>query len=77
MFLDDALTAPERAAVAAVDPGSDIVSAQDREIYVWYPAGMSGSQTAELLGRALRNTVTDRNWNTVLKLEEAARSISA
>jgi uncharacterized protein (DUF1697 family) len=75
MFLDDPLSASERTATQAIEPTTDVIVARDREIYVWYKAGMSGSDTAERLSRALGSAVTDRNWNTVLKLNEAARSL--
>lgn len=76
MFLDHPLTPAERAGVEAIEAGSDVINIQAREIYVWYRAGMSGSDTAERLVRALDGTVTDRNWNTVLKLDQTAGSIS-
>jgi uncharacterized protein (DUF1697 family) len=75
MFLDGKLSASERAAVTAIEPTSDVIAVRDREIYVWYRAGMSASDTAGRITRALHTEATDRNWNTVLKLNEAAESL--
>ena len=72
MFLERPLTSAERAAIEQIDAGPDAIRIADREIYVWYRSGMSGSQTAEQLARAVTTVVTDRNWNTLLKLLAAA-----
>ncbi len=71
MFLADAIADQERAAVEAIDAGPDVVRVGRHEIYVWYRNGMSGSTTAEQLGHVLTTTVTDRNWNTVVKVRDA------
>ena len=43
------------------------------EIYLWYPGGVLDSPMGKALERArLPVTLTDRNWNTVLKLLELA-----
>ena len=66
------LAEPPSAAVRdSLDPDQfepDVVRLTDREIYVWYRDGMSGSATAQQLDRRIRSLVTDRNWNTVGKL---------
>lgn len=73
MFLAQPLTEAERDRLepAAFEP--DVVRIGEREIYVWYRHGVSGSKTAEQLGRRIRTLVTDRNWNTVGKLVALAR----
>jgi len=73
MFLAKSLSDAERARIEPAQFEPDVVRLADREIYVWYRHGMSGSKTAELLGRRVRTLVTDRNWNTVTKLLALAR----
>jgi uncharacterized protein (DUF1697 family) len=73
MFLAASLTAAER---RALDPDRfmpDEVRVADREIYVWYREGMSGSRTAGELARLVKTLSTDRNWNTVTRLLALAR----
>jgi uncharacterized protein (DUF1697 family) len=73
MFLALPLTAPERTALEPAQFLPDEVRLAEREIYVWYRAGMSGSKTAEQLARRVKSPATDRNWNTVAKLLSLAR----
>jgi uncharacterized protein (DUF1697 family) len=68
VFLPVPLDAEVRRWLEGEDFGADIVTATEREVYVWYERGMSGSETATRLGRRLPRTATDRNWNTVTKL---------
>jgi len=72
MFLGEALTAAERRAIEEASFGEDRVDVVEREIYAWYANGMSGSDTAIRLARLVKTRNTDRNWNTVLRLEAAA-----
>jgi uncharacterized protein (DUF1697 family) len=68
MFLPERLSEAVR---DALDPNQfepDVVKLADREVYVWYRNGMTGSATAQQLDRRIRSLVTDRNWNTVGKL---------
>jgi len=44
-----------------------------RGINVDYANGMSGSDTAPRLARLLKTPNTDRNWNTVLRVQAAAK----
>jgi uncharacterized protein (DUF1697 family) len=74
MFLAAPLSTEERLKLEAVDFGADVVRPVGREIYVWYRNGMSGSDTAARLGKLVRATATDRNWNTVRKLVALARA---
>ena len=73
MFLATPLTAEERRALDPEPFLPDEVRVADREIYVWYRNGMSGSRTAVELGRRIKTLATDRNWNTVTKLLALAR----
>jgi len=68
MFLADTPTAAERSALDAETFEPDVVRPLGREIYAWYPNGMSGSDTALRLAKLVRTLNTDRNWNTVTKL---------
>ena len=73
MFLATPLTAEER---RSLDPERflpDEVRVTEREIYVWYRKGMSGSRTAVELARRVKPLATDRNWNTVTKLHALAQ----
>ena len=73
MFLATPLTAEERRALDPEPFLPDEVRVAEREIYVWYRNGMSGSRTAVELGRRIKTLATDRNWNTVTKLLALAR----
>ena len=75
MFLAEPLSGDERARISAAAFDPDVVRPAGSEIYVLYRNGMSGSATAEVLGRIVRGTVTDRNWNTVSKLLGMAREL--
>jgi uncharacterized protein (DUF1697 family) len=74
LFLDRPLTTAER---RSLDPDvfpPDEVRAGKREVYIWYRNGMSGSGTADELGRRIGAVATDRNWNTLTKLVAIARA---
>ena len=75
MFLAGPLTDAERDRIEPKQFEPDVVRIADREVYVWYRNGMSGSKTAELLDRRIRTLVTDRNWNTIGKLLVLARDV--
>ena len=54
----------------------DRVRSLDREIYFYFPNGVSGSSLwKHPLDKVLRITGTMRNWNTVNKLYEMAREL--
>ena len=72
LFLAQPLTAGEGALLDPEQFLPDVVRCSEREIYVWYRHGMSGSRTAEQLDRRLETLATDRNWNTVTKLQALA-----
>jgi uncharacterized protein (DUF1697 family) len=70
-FLDEA---PPRAALAAVEiPGREQIRAAGREIYVHYPDGQGRSK----LKVPFANVSTGRNLNTVQKMLELGRALSA
>jgi uncharacterized protein (DUF1697 family) len=70
--------APRAAAVPelrAAIRGREGVSVVDRTAYVYYPDGVGRSKlTLALLEKKLGTFGTGRNWNTVLKLQEACGS---
>jgi len=71
MFLGQELSAKERGRLHEEDFGADRVEPADREVYVWYANGMSGSDTAGRLARLVTTPNTDRNWNTVQRVRAA------
>ena len=68
MFLDEPLSDAARDGLDPAQFEPDVVRLADREVYVWYRNGMTGSPTAQQLDRRIRSLVTDRNWNTLGKL---------
>jgi uncharacterized protein (DUF1697 family) len=56
-----------RAAQAAIE-GPEILRADGRHLYMYWPDGQGRSKAGLVLGRALKAQGTARNWNTVLKL---------
>ncbi len=56
--------------------GPEIIRAVDRELYVYYPAGIGRSKlTTAAIESRLGVRATGRNWNTVLKLAAAMASV--
>lgn len=48
-----------------------------KEVYIYYPEGIGRSKlTQTLLDKKLKTNGTARNWNTILKLQEVAESLS-
>jgi uncharacterized protein (DUF1697 family) len=74
MFLATAFTAAEDHAIDEADFGDDKVAVAGREVYAWYANGMSGSDTATRLARLVKTLNTDRNWNTVLRIQAAVEA---
>lgn len=64
--------APKPADVKALQEaikGPEVVRANSRELYAWYPAGIGTSKlTNAVIEKKLGARGTARNWNTVLKL---------
>jgi len=56
-------------ALRAAIVGPEIVQADGKQAYIFYPAGVGQSKlTAKLIEKKLGTPGTGRNWNTVLKL---------
>lgn len=56
--------------------GPEIIRAVDRELYVYYPAGIGRSKlTSAALESRLGARATGRNWNTMLRLAAAMASV--
>ncbi len=56
-------------ALRAAIVGPEVVEADGRQAYIYYPAGVGQSKlTAKLIEKKLGSPGTGRNWNTVLKL---------
>lgn len=72
VFLDEA---PDAAlgTLAAVDHGREAFAVGSRAAYLWCPDGISVSPLMEQFGRAVRDTVTVRNWATILKIAAVMR----
>lgn len=52
----------------------ELLKVAKTEIYTWHPSGQGRSPLAAALGKLrVRGTVTTRNWNTLLKLQEMLR----
>ena len=62
-----------KAAQAAIT-GPEIVRADGRHLYTFYPTGMGTSQAGVVIDKALGVRGTARNWNTVQKLAALAGS---
>jgi uncharacterized protein (DUF1697 family) len=76
MFLDGPLTKAARTAIDGHEVEPEEIRPAGDVIYARYPNGLGRSTLtlsvwARLLGKG--TVVTDRNWNTVTKLEELAR----
>ena len=62
-------------ALQAAIKGPEIVRADGREAYIFYPAGVGRSKlTSTIIEKKLGTRGTARNWNTVLKLRALAGS---
>lgn len=76
LLLKEAAPADSVARLSASIPGREVLRASGREVYAHYPDGQGTSKlTNAVLERGLGGPVTARNWNTVLRLEEALRPV--
>ncbi len=58
--------------------GTERLAVVDGVLYTTFPDGIGRSKlTTKVLGRAAGTSVTGRNWNTVCKLLDVARSLEA
>jgi uncharacterized protein (DUF1697 family) len=71
-FLADQPSAEVKTAVLALKPEPEEIQMRGRELYVYFPEGSGRSKLVPLLSKALKNTGTGRNWNSVMKLLEMA-----
>jgi uncharacterized protein (DUF1697 family) len=73
VFLAEAPAAPALKKLESLTLAPDRVSSSGREIYFYFPNGVSGSSLwKHPLDRVLSVSTTMRNWNTVNKLYEMA-----
>jgi len=56
-----------KAAQAAIQ-GPEILGADGRHLYMYWPDGQGNSKAGAAVGKVLKVNGTARNWNTVLKL---------
>jgi uncharacterized protein (DUF1697 family) len=78
LCLKDAPEPGDVRALQGVVKGPEIIRADGKQLHVVYPAGIGRSKlTNKLIEDKLGTRVTGRNWNTVLKLAELARTLAA
>jgi uncharacterized protein (DUF1697 family) len=70
--MDKALLATARK-LASQDWGAERLAVTARAAYVWSPKGVLASQSLEALSKLAKDTITTRNWSTVLKIQAAMR----
>ena len=71
--LKDAVSASGTKTLQAAIKGREVVRADGRHAYIYYPDGVGRSKlTSTLIEKHLGTRGTARNWNTVLKLLELA-----
>lgn len=75
LFLKDAPDAGDVKALRAAITGPEVVRADRKQAYVYYPAGIGRSRlTNTLIEKKLGTRATGRNWNTILKLGSLAEN---
>jgi uncharacterized protein (DUF1697 family) len=78
MVHKDAIAAAKVAALRAAITGPERVEAAGRQTYIVYPAGIGRSKlTTSRIEGTLGSRGTGRNWNTVLKLADLARTMGS
>jgi uncharacterized protein (DUF1697 family) len=70
LFLAEKCPAATARELEGLDLAPEQVHTAGREIYAWYVNGMQNSPMGKALGKHVKVTATDRNWNTLLKLLE-------
>jgi len=76
-FLTEAPNLAVQEGILGLEPGPDEVRIDGREIYIYFPDGMGHSKMWRAIGKALKNSGTGRNLNTVQKLLEMAEKLNA
>ncbi|MGH2363693.1 MAG: DUF1697 domain-containing protein [Chloroflexota bacterium] len=73
VFLKASVYPPAVEHLQASIRGPELVRAQERQLYITYPAGIGTSKlTMSVIERAVGTRGTGRNWNTLLKLQALA-----
>jgi uncharacterized protein (DUF1697 family) len=67
--LNDPADRSKLAPLTKQDWGPEVLAVGTRVAYLWCPDGVLASRVGEAINRALRDSVTARNWATVLKLQ--------
>ena len=76
-FLAEDPAAAVREAVLVIKADPEELHLRGRELYIYFPDGMGRSKLVPALSRALKNSGTARNWNTVTKLLAMAEALEA
>lgn len=75
LFLKDAPTSAAVKALEAAVPGREIVRANGRHAYIYFPEGQGRSKlTTAVIEKHLGTRGTARNWNTILKIAASSRA---
>jgi len=74
-FLAEAPTSAVRDTILSLKLGPEEVRIDGREIYIYFPDGMGRSKLWPAIGKALKNSGTGRNLNTVTRLLEMAEKL--
>ena len=74
LFLKNAPTPKDVAALQADVTGPEIVKAKGKQVYIFYPDGIGRSKLTNAMIEKRIGRGTGRNWNTVLKLDVIAKA---
>ena len=74
LFLKNAPTPKDVAALQAEISGPEIVKAKGKQAYIFYPDGIGRSKLTNAMIEKRIGRGTGRNWNTVLKLDVIAKA---
>ncbi len=66
-----------RERLVKLNPGSEELRFDGRELYVYYPNGMGRSKLPALIEKVLEVPATARNWNTVTRLLAMAEKLGS
>jgi uncharacterized protein (DUF1697 family) len=75
-FLAEELGAVTLEKLGKIEAAPEEFVVSGREIYSHFPNGLARSKLAVEMGKALKDTGTARNWNTVLALTEMAGDLA-
>ena len=74
LFLKNAPTPKDVAALQADILGAEVVKAKGKQAYIFYPDGIGRSKLTNAMIEKRIGRGTGRNWNTVLKLDVIAKA---